>query len=305
MRIALMLLLSLFPCLFWAEGPGRGSHEEGISIRMQRRVASRAGDSASMVVTEVQEWNPHETAIIICDMWDQHWCRGATSRVAELAPSLNRVISVARQKGMLIVHAPSDCMPYYKDWAGRKLALRYDSKKYAHLISDSNLPTEKGAVWPIDQSDGGCDDAVRCQEGSPWRKEIDALEIKDGDGISDSGAEIAALFDQKGIKNVILTGVHTNMCVIGRTFGLRNMVRLGKNVVLMRDMTDAMYNSRRAPYVNHIAGRDLVISYIERYVCPTMLSTDIVGGKPFRFSSDPGRTVAVAAAVVVVRPGRF
>ena len=283
MRIALMLLLSLFPCLFQADAGLAGKSGEGISIRMQRRVAAHTGDQAPMVVAEVQEWNPHETAIIICDMWDQHWCKGATSRVAELASRLNRVISAARQKGMLIVHAPSDCMPYYKDWAGRQLALRYDSKKYAHLISDSNLSTEKGAVWPIDQSDGGCDDVVRCQEGTPWRKEIDALEIRDGDAISDSGAEIAALFDEKGIKNVILTGVHTNMCVIGRTFGLRNMVRLGKNVVLMRDMTDAMYNSRRPPYVSHIAGRDLVISYIESYVCPTMLSTDIVGGQAFQF----------------------
>ena len=44
-------------------------------------------------------------------------------------------------------------------------------------------------------------------------------------------------------------GVHTNMCVIGRSFGLRNMVRLGMNVVLMRDMTDTMYDSKQWPEV--------------------------------------------------------
>jgi len=277
LRIGLFVVL----CLFQVESRGRAAGSEGVAIHMQKRVAS--GGSGSAVVTEVQQWNPHETAIIICDMWNQHWCKGATSRVAELAPKLNDVITVARQRGMLIVHAPSDCMAYYKDFPGRKLALRYDSKKYEAIISGDNLVSEKGAVWPIDQSDGGCDDVPRCKEASPWRKEIDALEIKDGDAISDNGAEIAALFDAKGIKNVILTGVHTNMCVIGRTFGLRNMVRLGQHVVLMRDMTDAMYNSRMAPYVKHLAGRDLVIDYIETYVCPTMLSTDIVGGQPFQF----------------------
>ncbi len=45
------------------------------------------------------------------------------------------------------------------------------------------------------------------------------------------------------IKNVILMGVHTNLCVLGRPFGLRNQAKAGKNVVLKRDLTDTMYNS--------------------------------------------------------------
>lgn len=267
-----------------------------ISFSMEKRVRSDADSNSFMIVNEIQQWDPKETAVIICDMWDQHWCKGATSRVAELAPHLNEVISAARSKGMLIVHSPSDCMAYYKDYPQRKLAQKYDNRKFRKLISGENLSTEKGAVWPIDQSDGGCDDLVRCAGGSPWRKQIDALEIKDNDAISDSGPEIAALFEKRGIRNVILTGVHTNMCVIGRTFGLRNMVRLGKNVVLMRDMTDAMYNSRMRPVVNHFTGVDLVIEYIEKYVCPTILSTDILGKKQFRFSGDKRPLVAFITA---------
>ncbi|MFN2203425.1 MAG: hypothetical protein ACK2UO_19675, partial [Caldilineaceae bacterium] len=27
-----------------------------------------------------------QTAIIICDMWDKHWARGAGERVADMAP---------------------------------------------------------------------------------------------------------------------------------------------------------------------------------------------------------------------------
>ena len=99
--------MGLFLALSLGQMAGIGGGD-GIAIRMQRRVA--AGGSGSEVVTAVQQWNPHETAIIICDMWNQHWCKGATSRVAELAPRLNQVIAVARQQGMLIVHAPSDCM---------------------------------------------------------------------------------------------------------------------------------------------------------------------------------------------------
>ncbi len=82
-------------------------------------------------------------------------------------------------------------------------------------------------------------------------KQIDAIEIKEGDLITDSGIEAGSFFIKKGIKNVILVGVHTNMCVIVRSFGLRNMVRLGMNVVLMRDMTDTMYDSTSKPFVSH------------------------------------------------------
>ena len=33
---------------------------------------------------------------------------------------------------------------------------------------------------------------------------------------------------QREIRNVLLAGVHTNMCVLGRPSGLRNMARFGK-----------------------------------------------------------------------------
>ena len=59
------------------------------------------------------------------------------------------------------------------------------------------------------------------------------------------------------------------MCVLGRPFGLRNLAKAGKNVVLMRDLTDTMYNSRQPPQVNHFTGTDLIVEHIEKYVCPT------------------------------------
>ena len=36
-------------------------------------------DLGGFQVTEKSlTWNPKETAIVICDMWDKHWCAGAT-----------------------------------------------------------------------------------------------------------------------------------------------------------------------------------------------------------------------------------
>ena len=265
-------------------------------VSLQKRLPSETDTGSYYIASEIQKWNPSETAIIICDMWDQHWCKGAAERVAEMAPFMNNVISLARDKGILIVHAPSSCMEFYKNHPARKLGQKYKSKKAASLISGDNLGSEKGAVWPVDQSDGGCDCSPECKQGRPWTRQIDLIEISEKDAISDSGAEIGGLFFKKGIKNVILMGVHTNMCVIGRTFGLRNMVRLGMNVVLMRDMTDTMYDSKQWPDVNHFTGNSLINEYIETYVCPSIVSTDFTGQKQFRFKEDIRPVVAFLTA---------
>ena len=51
------------------------------------------------------------------------------------------------------------------------------------------------------------------------------IEIGPYDGISDNGQEIYNYCEQLGIRNIVMTGVHTNMCVLGRPFGIRQMKR--------------------------------------------------------------------------------
>jgi nicotinamidase-related amidase len=220
-------------------------------------------------------------------MWNEHWCKGASARVTELAPHMNKVLNIAREKGMLIVHSPSDCMKYYKDYPQRKAAQQYARPDDKYEEGKALLPSEKDAVWPIDQSNGGCNDTPRCEERYPWLKETELLEIKENDVITDSGPEMVRMFKDKGINRVILMGVHTNMCVIARPFGLRNMTSYGMNVALMRDLTDVMYDSRQAPFVNHFEGLGLMVEYIEKYIAPTITSTDLTGEPPFRFKEDP------------------
>ena len=87
-----------------------------------------------------------------------------------------------------------------------------------------------------------------------WSRQHPAIEIAEQDAITDSG-EAFYLMKQRGIQNVIVMGVHTNMCVLGRPFSIRQMVRQGQNVVLMRDMTDTMYNPAMAPFVVALHGQ--------------------------------------------------
>jgi lysophospholipase L1-like esterase len=74
------------------------------------------------------------------------------------------------------------------------------------------------------------------------------------------------------------------MCVSGRPFGLRQMEKNGKHVVLMRDLTDTMYNPARWPFVSHARGTELFVAHVEKRICPTITSDQFIGGKPFAFS---------------------
>ncbi len=259
---------------------------ELLRISQQRRIASDLDSGSYIIVNEIAYWSPEETAIIVCDMWDQHWCKSSSKRVNELAPAINNVIRIAREKGVLIVHSPSDVVYYYDNSPQRQLGKKYTDNKLGNLLSSDKLDSEKNAIWPIDQSDGGCDDTTDIRQSQPWTRQHEAIEILEGDAVSDSGTEIGGLFRKRGVRNVILVGVHTNMCIINRPFGLRNMTRLGMNVVLIRDLTDAMYNPAMAPRVSHFTGNRLMFEYIETYISPTIVSADLTGEKQFRFQGD-------------------
>lgn len=286
----------------WVDGlealaPYRAGTDE-LALEVRSRVEG-AEAGTSDVETWTERWDASRCALIICDMWQQHWCRGATERVVELAPRIDALASEVRARGGVVIHAPSGCMEAYRDHPARRRALETPPAaefpegidRWCHRSS-----TEEGAVYPIDQSDGGCDCEPTCPQGAPWKRQIAKIEIADSDHVSDGGKEIWSILEHHGVDNVLLCGVHTNMCVLGRPFGLRNLSAAGKNVVLVRDLTDTMYNSRRWPWVSHFRGTDLIVEHIERHVCKTAASSDVLGGEPLRFAADARPRVVIAIA---------
>lgn len=274
-----------------------GAAETPLALYLQ----SRAATGAKRVVTDF--WPPSRSAIIVCDMWDLHHCKNAVVREGEMAPRMNEVLEKARSAGFLIIHAPSSCMPAYEGTRARERAKTAPAApRIPNQIAEwcTKIPSEETAVYPLDQSDGGEDDdpdehakwaaelaAKGLDPKAPWTKQIDVLRIdQEKDAISDSGLEIWNLLESRNIDNVILMGVHLNMCVSGRPFGLRQMAKNGKNVVLMRDLTDTMYNPKRWPFVSHQRGTELFVEYVEKHISPTITSDQILGdGKPFAFSA--------------------
>ncbi len=209
------------------------------------------------------------TAIIITDMWDKHWCRGATTRVGQIAKRMEPVLDKARQAGILIIHAPSDTMGFYANSPGRLLA-----ENAPRLTPPPDLEIKDGHL-PIDDSDGGCD-TPGDKEYQAWKRENPALTIAPGDVVSDDGREIYNVLKARHINTILYMGVHANMCILDRTFGVRQMSKWGFRCIIVRDLMDAMYNPASKPYVSHAAGTELVFEFIEQYWAPSTTSGDLL-----------------------------
>jgi nicotinamidase-related amidase len=211
----------------------------------------------------------HQTAIIICDMWDRHWSRGATERVEAMVSRMNRVIQRARARGVRIVHAPSETMDFYAQTAAHQRMIAMPRVVPPEPLRHADPPL------PIDASDGGSDTGEQ-HEYKAWSRQHPAIEIGDEDGISDDGLEIYSFLRERGINLALIMGVHTNMCILNRSFGIKALVKWDVDTALVRDLTDTMYNPALPPYVAHEEGTRLVVEYIEKFWCPTLTSEDLM-----------------------------
>ena len=249
------------------------SADNELSLSIRRQEARTVGRNGWRIIEEEVNWNASETAIIVVDMWNEHWSWGATERVNIMAPRMNIVLQRARERGVHIVHAPSDTMDFYEDHPARKRTLE---------MPHADTPQERemhDPPLPVDASDGGSDTG-ETDSYKAWHRQHPEILIEKTDYISDNGQEVYNLIAHIGIKNIIYMGVHTNMCVLGRSFAIKQMVKWGLNAVLARDLTDAMYNPFKPPYVSHEEGTRLIIEYIEKFWCPTILSSDMTSTIP-------------------------
>lgn len=250
-----------------------------VSLQLTRRVliTGRHGTRAWHTERAPLDLPASRLAVIVCDMWDRHWSAGASLRVGQLAPRVDRFCRRLRDAGALVVHAPSDTMRAYDGSAARK---RIAGAGPAPGPPPTATPPMATPPMPFVPADGGSDTDDPLAPGAPvWSRQHPRIAVDElRDVITDDGAELAAYLRACGRDTVLMTGVHTNMCILRRSFGLVALAGYGFSPVLVADLTDAMYDPAEPPYVDHDAGTQLVIGYIQAFVAPTTRSRDVVVG---------------------------
>ena len=87
---------------------------------------------------------------------------------------MNEVLKAARDRGVLIIHCPSDTMAYYEGTPQRKLAQSAPPvETKIPLQRWCFLDEKKEGLLPIDDTDGGCD--TPADEQAAWAKKLEAI----------------------------------------------------------------------------------------------------------------------------------
>ncbi len=132
---------------------------EMLQLTLRSRPANSQGSGGPVSESSVQ-WDPQHTAVIVCDMWDDHWCRGAAERVGELAKPMNRLLENFRQRGALIIHAPSTCVQAYEGTPAR-LRARPRRRRRRPLRSPRQCVGELAGIGPIQRAKRTCPSTTR------------------------------------------------------------------------------------------------------------------------------------------------
>jgi nicotinamidase-related amidase len=238
-------------------------------LRERTRIENPKSSGEWKILETVQKVPATSTAILICDMWDYHPCQPALARCQEMAGKMNQAVALARNNGVFIIHSPSGCMGAY---AGTPQRQRMTEAPH---VEPPKLLDIQAPEFPLGTATNhGCDGVWDWDHGGSLKmtRQTPLIEIAEEDGISDNGTEVYNFMQQHGIIKLLIMGVHTNMCVMGRSFGIQQMVKWQVGIALVRDLTDAMYNPVDPPYVSHDKGTELMIEYIEKYWCPSIPS---------------------------------
>ena len=252
---------------------------------MRTRDAGASEDSAKSIM---REWDTSALAVVVCDMWDAHHCVTATRRTATLATPVDRVARALRAEGALIIHAPAGCATFYAGTEARTRASSAPTVRAPSAIDWNDWEQDERSSLADSLINPGpcmCTNQTPCNSGEPpypWSRQIPTIEIAAADAVTDDGQEVFNLLEQQEIVDILVMGVHTNACVLGRPYGIRQLVRLGKRPVLCRDLTDAFHHDYRGLRW----GTPQVVAHIERRWCPTVTSDQLAGGTRFVLADD-------------------
>jgi len=192
-------------------------------------------------------------ALIIVDVWDNHWDSNTKEMLSDLSNNINEFANMVRSNGDLVIHAPSMVMDQYEK---RKI-----DKKYPYQLIQKNVLADrlKKLKFPL----------ILDGKGQPnWKKQHPNIQIKNEDYVTTNGSEIYNLLKQNKIEKLYYCGAHANICMLWtRQFSILQMQHNKIDTMLIEDLSVSLPTEKY----------DSLLSFYNQHICQTILKNKIYG----------------------------
>ncbi len=235
----------------------------GVTRAAEIELTLQTRDPASgKVVITSEKVDPRHVGVIAVDVWNYHWCKTATMRVDAIVPRMNKALDGTRALGMTVMLCPSDVVDNYVGYPQREAVLALPKIAVPRVMEVSCPPAPDA---------GGCAcGRERCAVNYGWDGMHPGLRIADEDLMPDTQAEVYAICRQRGLTHLIYVGFHTQVCLLGKSMGLKSMKSAGLRCFLARDMTDAHAGYDPARNFTPDLNTQQVVEHFEKYLAPTI-----------------------------------
>ena len=253
---ATRLRFAVFLFCFWCRmQPAMLAAEIELSLQSRDPLTGR-------IILTPEKVDSKHVGVIAVDVWNYHWCKTATMRVDAIVPRMNKALEAARALGMTVMLCPSDVVDNY---------VGYPQREAVFALPKYPVPSVITVTCPPVPDAGGCAcGRERCAGNYGWDGMHPALQIGEADLMPDTREEVYAVCKAHGLTHLIYVGFHTQVCLLGKSMGLKAMKSAGLICMLARDMTDAHPGYDPAREFTPDLNTQQVVEHFEKYLAPTI-----------------------------------
>jgi nicotinamidase-related amidase len=263
-----------------ASEPGKTGSQTG---RIEFAFRSRDAKTGEFKIRK-EKIDPKKIGIMIVDMWASQGARypDAVARLDYLAPVINQITAAARDRGTSVIHVTCGAYPNYTDTPMFRnvVALPGQTLPPANDYTiDDPSPADNSQVPPGIKLHAGhfSTDSISIHPDLALDPQYDLMtRAATGDwGYGGAGQQdLWNIIHQRGLTHLFYVGCHTNMCVIGRSFGIENILKTGADIkcVLLREPLEAYtvngrdWENKEDPAWTPDTGNNYVLEQLEKHV---------------------------------------
>eukprot|EP00163_Fabomonas_tropica_P021420 TRINITY_DN37477_c0_g1_i1.p1 TRINITY_DN37477_c0_g1~~TRINITY_DN37477_c0_g1_i1.p1 ORF type:complete len:377 (-),score=31.89 TRINITY_DN37477_c0_g1_i1:7-1137(-) len=220
-----------------------------------------------------------ETAIVVVDVWKQHWCPEWSRTATELAKRISATCDCAREAGVTITWTPTHGGQRYH--AEHPLFKKIDQAPESgdrDYFRTNGFPKNGFPTLPQGMHELNVKCPSKKQANIPGLSPV--LHIDNRDGINVEPRKVNNWWKSKGIKNIVVMGVHANACLLSK-MGTRYWHLMKYNVYIVRDLVEPTYNQAQQGRFPHSkdfqTAIDTIVRYHEKHYAASISSSELIG----------------------------